>query len=100
MDTSKKGQQKYAELVKKVSPNSPVFGDCIKAFVSGGIICTIGQLLLDFYIGICIEIVNFLLTFLNHRPHRLEEELLEQQKQNQQVGKCNENLPQIGRYDI
>ena len=51
MDKSKIGQQKYAELVKKVSPNSPVFGDCIKAFVSGGIICTIGQLLLDFYIG-------------------------------------------------
>ena len=25
--------------------------DCIKAFVSGGVICTIGQLLLDFYIG-------------------------------------------------
>ncbi|MBR4283749.1 MAG: stage V sporulation protein AC [Anaerotignum sp.] len=38
-------------MVKKASPNSPVFGDCIKAFVSGGIICTIGQLLLDFYIG-------------------------------------------------
>ena len=51
MDTSKKGQQKYAEMVKKASPNSPVFRDCIKAFVSGGIICTIGQLLLDFYIG-------------------------------------------------
>ena len=52
MDTSKKGQQKYAEMVKKASPNSPVFGDCIKAFVSGGIICTIGQLLLDLYIGL------------------------------------------------
>ena len=51
MDISKKGQQKYAELVKKVSPNSPVFRDCIKAFVSGGVICAIGQLLLDFYIG-------------------------------------------------
>ena len=55
MDTSKKGQQKYAELVKKASPNSPVFRDCIKAFISGGIICTIGQLLLDFYIGMDIS---------------------------------------------
>ena len=55
MDTSKKGQQKYAEMVKKASPNSPVFRDCIKAFVSGGIICTIGQLLLDFYIGMDIS---------------------------------------------
>ena len=52
MDTSKIGQQKYAELVKKASPTSPVFGDCVKAFVSGGIICTIGQLLLDLYIGL------------------------------------------------
>ena len=55
MDTSKKGQQKYAEMVKKASPNSPVFRDCIKAFVSGGIICAIGQLLLDFYIGMDIS---------------------------------------------
>lgn len=51
MDTSKKGQRKYQEMVKKASPNSPIGTDCIKAFVSGGIICTIGQILLDFYIG-------------------------------------------------
>ena len=49
MDTSKKGQQQYSEMVKQASPNSPVFMDCIKAFVSGGIICTIGQVLLDLY---------------------------------------------------
>ena len=51
MDTSKKAQQEYDKMVKKASPNSPVFMDCIKAFVSGGIICTIGQLLLNFYTG-------------------------------------------------
>lgn len=51
MDTSKKGQQKYQEMVKKASPNSPIGTDCIKAFVSGGIICTIGQILLEFYTG-------------------------------------------------
>ena len=54
MDTSKKGQQQYSEMVKQASPNSPVFSDCIKAFVSGGIICTIGQLLLNFYTGMDI----------------------------------------------
>ena len=37
-------------MVKKASPNSPVFADCIRAFVSGGIICTLGQILLDLYI--------------------------------------------------
>lgn len=51
MDTSKKGQQQYSEMVKKASPNSPIFADCIKAFVSGGIICTLGQVLLNFYTG-------------------------------------------------
>lgn len=49
MDTSKKGQQQYSEMVKKASPNSPVFTDCLKAFVSGGIICTVGQVLLNLY---------------------------------------------------
>ena len=55
MDTSKKGKQKYGEMVKEASPNSPIFRDCIKAFVSGGIICTIGQLLLDLYTGMDIS---------------------------------------------
>ena len=55
MDTSKKGQQQYSEMVKQASPNSPVFMDCIKAFVSGGIICTIGQILLNLYTGMDIS---------------------------------------------
>lgn len=55
MDTSKKGQQQYSELVKQASPNSPIFMDCIRAFVSGGIICTIGQLLLNLYTAMDIS---------------------------------------------
>lgn len=55
MDTSKKGQQQYDEMVKQASPNSPILKDCVKAFVSGGIICSIGQLLLDFYTGMDIS---------------------------------------------
>ena len=51
MDTSKKGQQQYDEMVKKISPNSPILKDCVRAFVSGGLVCTIGQLLLEFYTG-------------------------------------------------
>ena len=49
LDTSKEGKRRYGELVKKMSPNSPLFGDCIKAFFSGGSICSIGQILWDFY---------------------------------------------------
>ena len=51
MDTSKKGKQQYDEMVKKASPNSPIATDCLKAFVSGGLICVLGQLLLDFFTG-------------------------------------------------
>ena len=54
LDTSKKGKQQYSEMVKQASPNSPIVTDCVKAFVSGGIICTIGQLLLNFYTGMDI----------------------------------------------
>ena len=55
MDTSKKGQQQYSEMVKQTSPNSPIFMDCIRAFVSGGIICTIGQWLLNLYTAMDIS---------------------------------------------
>ena len=51
MDTSKKGQQEYDKMVKQASPNSPVFMDCVKAFLSGGLICTLGQVLLNVYKG-------------------------------------------------
>ena len=51
LDTSEKGKQQYDEMVKKASPNSPTATDCLKAFVSGGLICVIGQLILDFFTG-------------------------------------------------
>ena len=51
LDTSQKGKQQYDEMVKKASPNSPTATDCLKAFVSGGLICVIGQLILDFFTG-------------------------------------------------
>lgn len=38
-------------MVKKASPNSPIFTNCLKAFLSGGLICVLGQLLLNFYTG-------------------------------------------------
>ncbi|MCI5680035.1 MAG: stage V sporulation protein AC [Bacteroidales bacterium] len=51
MDTTKKAQQEYDKMVKQASPNSPIFMNCLKAFVSGGIICIIGQFLSNFYTG-------------------------------------------------
>jgi stage V sporulation protein AC len=45
-------QKEYQELVKEYSPNSAVFVNCVKAFVVGGIICVIGQLIVNYFIGI------------------------------------------------
>ena len=39
----------YAQLVKKRSRDSRMWLDCLKAFVIGGAICTIGQGILDLY---------------------------------------------------
>ena len=43
-----KTQQEYNEYVKQKSPNSPILKDCFNAFWVGGVICSIGQLILDF----------------------------------------------------
>ncbi|MBR1778898.1 MAG: stage V sporulation protein AC [Clostridia bacterium] len=36
-------------MTKKASPSSPSFKNCFLAFISGGVICTIGQILTDLY---------------------------------------------------
>ena len=38
-------KEKYSEMVKKTSPNSPIIKNCIKAFIVGGIICCLGQII-------------------------------------------------------
>ncbi len=42
-------KQEYGQRVKEASPNSPVFKDCVLAFLFGGLICTIGQALFQWY---------------------------------------------------
>ena len=49
MDTSKKAKENYSKMVKKASPDSPILKNCLKAFLSGGAICTFGQALLNTY---------------------------------------------------
>ena len=41
--------KQYGELVKEMSPKSPLWKDCIKAFVIGGAICTLGQVFIRLY---------------------------------------------------
>lgn len=40
----------YDQMVKKATPNSSLLADMAKAFVVGGIICVIGQVICDLYI--------------------------------------------------
>ena len=42
-------QQEYAEFVKQETPNSTLGINCLKAFLIGGLICTIGEGLMQFY---------------------------------------------------
>lgn len=37
----------YSKMVDKASPNSPVFLNCLKAFLFGGVICTLGQVIME-----------------------------------------------------
>lgn len=41
--------KEYAEYVKKMSPNSPAWANMLKAFLVGGVICCIGQAILEMY---------------------------------------------------
>lgn len=43
-----KTRQEYSKYVDKKSPNSPVLKNCFNAFWVGGLICTIGQIILDY----------------------------------------------------
>ena len=42
-------RKEYGEMVKKASPKSPVAYDCIRAFLSGGLICSFGQILRNYF---------------------------------------------------
>ena len=41
-------KKQYSDYVNKKSPNSPILKNCFNAFWVGGLICTIGQIIMDF----------------------------------------------------
>ena len=61
----------YQDYVNKESPNSPIFKNCFNAFWVGGLICSIGQIIMEFckYRGldktISATIVSIILIFLS-----------------------------------
>ena len=42
-------EREYGKLVKEMSPPSPMGKDCLLAFVIGGLICTLGQVFMNWY---------------------------------------------------
>ncbi len=45
--------KEYSKMTKKLSPPSPKIKDMIWAYCVGGLICVIGQLLMEFYQTLC-----------------------------------------------
>ncbi|MFJ8066488.1 stage V sporulation protein AC [Psychrobacillus sp. NPDC096426] len=43
-------QKQFDKIVDKQTPKTPIFANMLKAFLVGGIICTVGQLVTLFYI--------------------------------------------------
>lgn len=64
-------QKEYQEYVNKKSPNSPIWKNCFNAFWVGGLICVIGQFIMEIckFRGLTQElsstIVSILLIFLS-----------------------------------
>ena len=48
-------EREYGKIVKELSPNSPMWKDCLLAFVVGGLICTLGQLAMNGYMALGLE---------------------------------------------
>ena len=48
-------EKEYDKLVKRHSPESPILKDCFHAFWIGGVICLIGQALLNVYTSLGLD---------------------------------------------
>lgn len=48
MDNPLKTNKEYQKYVDKMSPNSPLLKNCFNAFWVGGLICSIGEIILKF----------------------------------------------------
>ncbi len=48
-------EKDYQDLVSELSPKSPMGKDCLHAFWIGGLICTIGQVLITLYTSLGLE---------------------------------------------
>lgn len=50
MENPLSSQEKYQQYVDKKTPNSPIFKNCFNSFLVGGLICSIGQIIMNYCI--------------------------------------------------
>jgi stage V sporulation protein AC len=48
-------EKEYEKMVQSLAPKSPIWKDCINAFWIGGLICTLGQLIMNGYLALEME---------------------------------------------
>jgi stage V sporulation protein AC len=51
-------QEEYGKLVEKTSPNTKILKNCVFAFLIGGLICALGQLIFNLYTMWGLELMN------------------------------------------
>ena len=48
-------EKEYGKLVQSLAPKSPIWKDCLCAFLIGGLICTLGQLIMNGFSALELE---------------------------------------------
>ncbi len=48
-------EKQYDALIKELAPKSPIWKDCLKAFLIGGGICTLGQGIMNLYLSFGLD---------------------------------------------
>ena len=48
-------EREYERMVQSLAPKSPIWKDCLNAFWVGGLICTLGQLIMNGYLALDLE---------------------------------------------
>ena len=48
-------EKEYGKLVKEMAPKSPIWKDCLNAFWIGGLICAIGQAIMNGYLALGLD---------------------------------------------
>ena len=51
-------EKEYGKLVQEMAPKSPIWKDCLNAFWIGGLICTLGQLIMNGYLALGLDKEN------------------------------------------